>query len=126
MGLDIIRLDNIAIYARHGVARQERELGQRYALDIELRADLTIPAREDALGKTLDYEAVFHTVTQAFTAEKCKLLEHAAWLVMKALFDKYPAEEITVRVRKPGVPIEGILDGVEVELSRRRDEVRGD
>ncbi len=123
MGLDIIRLDNIAIYARHGAVRQEQELGQRFGLDIELRADLTTPAREDALGKTLDYEAVYHAATQAFTAKRCKLLEHAAWLVLKALFEQFSAEQITVRVRKPGVPIEGILDGVEVELTRRRDEM---
>ena len=124
--MDTVRIRSIEIYAHHGVAREEQELGQRFSLDIELSADLTAPARDDVLSKTLDYEAVYHTATQAFTAEKCKLLEHAAWRVLTALFDRFPAERITVRVRKPAAPIEGVFDAVEVELSRSRNEVLGD
>jgi len=30
--------------------------------------------------------------------------------------DKYPVEMILVRIRKPSVPIQGILDHVEVEI----------
>ena len=123
--MDTIRIHNIEIYAYHGVAREEQELGQRFALDIELSADLTAPARDDDLSTTLDYEAIYHAATQAFTSEKCRLLEHAAWRVLTALFDRFPAERITVRVRKPSAPVEGIFDAVEVELSRSREEVEG-
>jgi dihydroneopterin aldolase len=30
--------------------------------------------------------------------------------------DRYPVEMILVRIRKPSVPIQGILDHVEVEI----------
>ncbi len=123
--MDSIRLYNIKLYAHHGVARQEQELGQRFELDIELFADLTAAARQDDLAQTLDYDAVYHAACRAFTAQSCKLLEHAAWQVLAALFDQFPAERITVRVRKPAAPIDGILDGVEVELSRSRGELAG-
>ena len=123
--MDTIRLNNISLFAHHGVSPLERELGQQFFLDIELGADLSAAARQDELAQSIDYEAVFHVVTAAFTTPACRLLEHAAWQVMTALFQQFPAQEITVRIRKPSTPIDGVLDAAEVELSRRREEVLG-
>jgi len=123
--MDTIRLNNISLFAHHGVAPQERELGQRFFVDIELTTDLTAAAQQDDLTRSIDYEAVYHAAAKAFTATACQLLEHAAWQVMTALFHQFPAQEITVRIRKPSALGDGILDAVEVELSRRREEVLG-
>jgi len=123
--MDTIRLNNISLFAHHGVAPQERELGQQFFLDIELGTDLSAAARQDELAQSIDYEAVFYVTTAAFTTPACRLLEHAAWQVMTALFQQFPAQEITVRIRKPSTPIDGVLDAAEVELSRRREEVLG-
>ncbi len=121
--MDVIRLENIALFANHGLAPQEVELGQRFYLDVEIHADLSAAARDDSFEQTIDYNDVYHATALAFTSTNCRLLEGAIWLIMKALFEKFPAEEITVRLRKPSAPVEGIFDTVEVELTRRRDEV---
>lgn len=121
--MDVIRLENIALFANHGMAPQEVELGQRFYLDVEIHADLGAAARDDSFEDTIDYNAVYHATALAFTSTNCKLIEGAIWLIFKALFEKFPAEEITVRLRKPSAPVEGIFDTVEVELTRRRDEV---
>ena len=123
--MDTIRLNNISLFAHHGVTPPERELGQRFFLDIELGTDLSATAQQDDLAPSIDYEAVYNTVAAAFTTPTCKLLERAAWQVITALFQQYPAREVTVRIRKPSAPVDGILDTVEVELSRRREEVIG-
>jgi len=123
--MDTIRLNNISLFAHHGVAPQERELGQRFFVDIELTTDLTAAAQQDDLTRSIDYEAVYHAAARAFVAIPCQLLERAAWQVMTALFHQFPAQEITVRIRKPSSLGGGILDSVEVELSRRREEVLG-
>jgi len=123
--MDAICLNNIALFARHGVKSEEQQLGQRFFLDVELYLDLSAAAREDDLAQSIDYEAVYRVAAAAFTAPTCKLVEHAAWQVMKVLFQEFPVQEITVRVRKPFARIDGILDAVEVELSRRREEVLG-
>ncbi len=123
--MDTIRLNNISLFAHHGVAPQERELGQQFFMDVELATDLTAAAQKDDLTRSIDYEAVYHVAARAFTAIPCQLLERAAWEVMTALFQRFPAQEITVRIRKPYAPVDGILDTVEVELSRRREEVLG-
>ena len=121
--MDAIRLENIALFAHHGVTPQEQKLGQRFYVDVELTCDLTAAAREDDLSQTSDYEGVYHTVVAAFTGRPDQRLEGSGWAVMTALFQKFPAEEITVRLRKPSAPIDGILDTVEVELTRRRHEM---
>ncbi len=123
--MDTIRLNNISLFAHHGVAPQERELGQRFFVDIELTTDLTAAAQHDDLSRSIDYREVYHAAARAFVAIPCQLLEHAAWQLMTALFQRFPAQEITVRIRKPSAPLGGILDSVEVELSRRREEVLG-
>ena len=123
--MDTIRLNNISLFAHHGVAPQERELGQRFFVDIELTTDLTAAAQQDDLTLSIDYEAVYHAAARAFVAIPHQLIEGAAWHVMTALFHQFPAQEITVRIRKPSAPGDGILDTVEVELSRRREEVLG-
>ena len=122
--MDVIRLVNIALFANHGVAPQEVELGQRFYIDVEIHADLGRAAREDSLEHSIDYNAVYHTTAQAFTSTNCRLIEGAAWLILKALFKQFPAEEITVRLRKPSAPVEGIFDTVEVQLTRRREEMQ--
>jgi dihydroneopterin aldolase len=124
--MDSIRLNNITLFARHGVAPQERELGQSFTLNIELLADLTTAARSDELSDTMDYAAVLHTVTAAFTGRACKLLEHAAWNVVRVLFKEFPAEEIRIRVRKSGAGIDTSLESAEVELIKKRQEVLDD
>lgn len=121
--MDFIRLDNIALFANHGARPQEVELGQRFYIDVEIHADLDRAAREDSLEHTIDYNAVYHATAKAFTSTNCRLIEGAAWLILKALFEQFPAEEITVRLRKPSAAVEGIFDTVEVELTRRREQV---
>ncbi len=124
--MDSIRLKDIALYAHHGLQPEERELGQRFFLDVELGADLSDAARQDDISRSIDYSAVYEAVATAFTGPACQLLEGAAWRVISELFQQFPAREITVRIRKPSAPINGILDTVEVELCRRREEVLGD
>ncbi|MBA7617757.1 MAG: dihydroneopterin aldolase [Calditrichaeota bacterium] len=123
--MDTIRLNNISLFAHHGVTPQERDLGQRFFVDIELATDLTAAAQQDDLTRSIDYEAVYHAAARAFVAIPCQLLERAAWQVMTALFHQFPAQEITVRIRKPSALIDGVMDAAEVELSRRREEVLG-
>ena len=121
--MDIIRLDNIALYAYHGLKKGEQEMGQRFFMDIDLMADLTDAAATDLLSHTVDYHQVYKTATAAFMGERCYLLERAAWNVMQALFKEFAVDEITVRIRKPSAPIDGLLDTVALEMTRQREDL---
>ena len=124
--MDVIRLDNIDLYAYHGVAPEERKLGQHFLVSVELYTDLTAAAASDDLAQAIDYAAVYQTVAGAFCRQPCQLLERAAWLVLEALFADFPIAEAVVRVRKLSPPVNAVFDGAEVELLRSRAEMAGD
>ena len=124
--MDVIRLDNIDLYAYHGVAPEERELGQHFLVSVELYTDLTAAATSDDLSQTIDYAGVYQTVAEAFRSQPCQLLERAAWKVLEALFADFPIAEAVVRVRKLSPPVNAVFDGAEVELFRSREEMGGD
>ena len=123
--MDIIRLDNIDLFAYHGVAPEEREAGQQFTLEVELYTDITDAGRSDDLAATLDYAAAYSIVADTFCAKPYHLLERAAWRVLEELFKALPVDEIGIRVRKVAPPIDGFTGGAEIELLRTREEVLG-
>ena len=55
---DRILLNGLHFYARHGALAAERELGQRFLVDLELSVDARPAGRSDDLSLTVDYAAV--------------------------------------------------------------------
>lgn len=120
MDRDCVRLNDIVLFAHLGVSKAEREVGQRIHLDLELEADLGPASRSDALGDTLNYEAVYRSVEAVVEVSRHKLLETLAGDLIDRLFREYPVRRIRIRVRKPNVPFAGSLASAEVELVRSR------
>lgn len=118
--LDKIRLINIIIYAHHGAHEEERRLGQRFEIDVELRLDFARAANADRLEWCVDYGEVFHLISQVVTEKKYYLIEAVAENIAQRILSAFEVEEVQVRVRKPSVPIRGSLDHVEVEIERKK------
>jgi dihydroneopterin aldolase len=122
---DRIFIEGIKFHGFHGLTRMEREVGVRLSVDVSLSIDLEKSGRSDEFGDTLDYRKVHQRVTELGRGTSHKLLESFAWSLMKDLFQQFPAERITIRVRKETPVLDGIVDSVGVEMSRRRDEMPG-
>lgn len=120
MPLDKIKLTHMIIYAHHGAFEEERKLGQRFEIDVELALDLEAAARADRLELSIDYEKVYRLIYDTVTEKKFHLIEALARHIIRKLIETFPIEAATVRIRKPNVPINGPLDHVEVELTRYR------
>ena len=119
--LDIIRLRNAVFYAYHGVLADEQSLGGKFEVDIDLYCDLQKGAISDRLEDTIDYERVYSYVRQLVEDKKHFLLESLAGSIAKSILKNFrKVEKVTVRIRKPGVPIKGIIDYVEVEMTEER------
>jgi len=116
--MDHIRLVNMAFFGHHGVDPEERRAGRKLFLDVDLALDLHQAGRQDELGRTVDYVAVYQAVQRAQASRQCLLLEGLAEHVAQALLAEFPVSKVTVRVRKPEVPVGGVLDQVEVEITR--------
>ncbi len=113
----------MVFYGYHGVAEQEKILGGKFEVDVELEFDMTRAIRSDHLPDTISYEDIYHLVEKVVTESKFYLLEALAGHILKTIFLKYPVNVVTVRIRKPNAPVKGVLDTVEVEITRQRHEI---
>ena len=122
---DSITLENMAFFGFHGTKPSEGELGGRFFVDVVMHADLSKAGRSDRLSDTVDYERAFAIVRDHVEGKRFKLLEALGENIAQALLSEFKQlGEVEVRVRKPGVPIRGILDYTEVEVVRGRTAAR--
>jgi dihydroneopterin aldolase len=118
--MDRIALHGIDVYAHHGVHPAERELGQRFVIDVDLWADLTASARQDSLRLALDYTAVHRRICELAASTSFQLIEALALHLCEALLAEFPLTRVAVTVQKPNPPIPNFLGRVLVTLERER------
>jgi 7,8-dihydroneopterin aldolase/epimerase/oxygenase len=120
-GSDKIRLNSMMFYAFHGALEEERTIGQMFEVDIEVCGSFSRDQGLDDLHWTVDYTLLYRAVAEMFTKQHYQLLETCAGVIADGILKKFdPIHEITVRVRKPHVPMGGLVKNVEVEVTRRR------
>ena len=118
---DRIFLHQMQFEGRHGVGDEERSAPQLIELDVEMMLDLGAAGRSDDLEETVNYSTAFERCRAIVEERSFHLLEGIAEAVAADLLSSFPRlESVVVRVRKPGVPIDGVLEfaGVEIERSR--------
>ncbi len=118
---DVIRIKNAVFYAYHGAGEEEQSLGGKFEVDVDLYCDLSVAAESDSLRRTVDYEKVYGVIQEITLTKKRFLLEALAGTIARGLLREfYNLEAVTVRIRKPHPPVKGVVDYVEVEMSRQR------
>jgi 7,8-dihydroneopterin aldolase/epimerase/oxygenase len=119
---DRILLEGMVFFGYHGTLPAERELGQRFVVDVELRLDLRPAGLADDLNLTVDYGEVHRQARQVVEGEPVDLVETVAERISASVLEEHPAVELVrVRVSKPDVRLDGtVLRGSAVEIVRRR------
>ena len=120
--MDTIRLKNMQFYGFHGVDKSEKHLGGRFEVDVEMQLSLTKSCDSDDLNDTVNYERIYKTVNECVSKDKFYLIEALESSIAKDILINYPINSIKVRVRKPHAPVKGVLDTVEVELNRSKED----
>jgi dihydroneopterin aldolase len=119
-----IEVAGLVLFARHGVNEAEKQLGQRFILDISLDVDVTAAVKSDRITDTVDYGEVTAIAEAAFRDKHFYLIEASAAHVAGAILAHFPtAHSVTVRVRKPSAPVPAVIDHVSatVTMTRKRD-----
>lgn len=117
----VIRLKNIQLYGFHGVNAHEREHGGKFEIDVEIEADLDRASQSDELADTIDYVQLQQAVLYVASTKHFHLIEALCERIASHVLTQFPsAFSVTVRVRKPGAALGGLLDTVEVECSKAR------
>jgi dihydroneopterin aldolase len=119
---DKIFICGLVLHAYHGVVPYEGRVGQTFTLDLTLDIDLSAAARTDKVADTVSYDQVVAAATQAFTAQKFKLIEAAAGKVADTVLSKFPrVRGIEVTIHKPHAPIAATFSDVGVTIVRTRN-----
>lgn len=106
---------------RHGVSDEERADLQAFEVDVEMTLDLRDAGQSDDLAQTVDYGKVFERCRAVVEERSFHLVEGIAEAVAADLLGGFPRlDSVLVRVRKPGAPIDGVLDYAGVEIERNR------
>src|SRR5690348_2580621 len=117
MPSDSITLQNMAFYGYHGTDPHEAKLGGRFFVDAVLRSDLSRPGRTDNLADTVNYERVYAIIRDHVEGKRFNLLEALGQRIADELLHDFPAvSQVEIRVRKPGVPLKGIVDVTPAEV----------
>lgn len=122
MTRDQILLEGMVFYGYHGVHEEERQLGQRFVVDLEAACDLQPAAVSDDLALTVSYSDLFRITKTIVEGPPRALIESVAGTIAAAILEQVSAiTEVTVTVRKPEAPIKGsVLRGVGVRVRRGR------
>ena len=120
--MDKIRLNNVQIYAYHGLLPEEKQLGQKFQVDVELSTDFTKSCITDSIEDTVNYEEIIEIINLSFKKSKKNLIESVAFNIVEKILMIDMVIDVLIKVRKPSVPINGICDSVEVVMFRKKDE----
>lgn len=119
---DCILLEQMIFFGYHGAYPAERELGQRFIVDLALGVDLKAAGASDDLADTVNYAQVFEKVRGVVEGPHCNLLETVARRIADAVLAEERISWCRVRLAKPGVAIPGTLAGAAVQITRKRAE----
>ncbi len=118
-----ILLKNCAFFARHGVYSEEERLGQRFFIDAELHVEGGDGISDDNIEGTVDYGVAFTLIEDIVTGTRRYLIEALALDIARSLLRSFKTvQHVSITIRKPNAPVQGVLDHVEVtvELSRKK------
>jgi dihydroneopterin aldolase len=118
---DQVLLHGMEFEGSHGVSEAERAEPQLIELDVEIEADLRPAGTSDDLARTIDYSAVFEICRARVEEHTYRLLEALGEAVAADLLARFEkVERVVVTVRKPGVPLDGVVEYAGVRLERAR------
>lgn len=115
-----ITLADIGLVGHHGYHAAEKELGQRFEVDVDLWVDIEASGKSDRLTDAVNYEEVYKVVERVMRDDRFSLLEALATDIATSIWDQFEIEGVSIRIRKPSVPHCPNLGHVEIEVGRGR------
>ncbi len=119
--VDQLRIKDLEIYAYHGVFSAEKELGQRFVLDVCVDYEMTKSARTGDLTASIHYGILAEQLTDWVQAEKIDLIETVAFQLVEKIFATYDfIKKVRLELKKPWAPVPLPLDTCSVTIEREK------
>lgn len=117
--MDQIIVEDLQVYAYHGVYPQENEEGQNFYVSVALDTDTRAAGMADDLGLSTNYGVVCRFLHTFLTEHTYKLIETAAERASEALLLQFPhVRQVTMEIKKPEAPITVPFGSVSVKIVR--------
>ena len=119
--MDKIRIEDLEVFAYHGVYEEEKEKGQKFLVCADMYLDTRAAGLNDDLESSVNYGDVCHLIKDVMTGDKYDLIETAAEHVAREILLEFGlVEKVMVEVKKPEAPIGLPFGMVSVSIERAR------
>ncbi len=116
---DEIHIENLQVFANHGVFPEETALGQKFVVSAVLYTKLQAPGCSDALTESTHYGEVSAFIVDFLQKHTYKLIEAATEQLAWAVLSAFPlVSGISLEIKKPWAPVKLPLDYVSVKMTR--------
>lgn len=116
-----ISLNDVRLYAYHGVMEQERKVGGWYTLSVVIDYPFEDALDSDDVADTLNYAEALDVVKREMEVPS-NLLEHVAGRIARQLIHAFPnIEKVSVRLTKDNPPMSSNCSGASVLLCVTND-----
>ncbi len=118
--MDEIRIENLQVYAHHGVYKEENENGQNFYVNAVLYTDAHPAGTTDDLNLTTSYGDVCQFLYSFIQDTMFHLIETVAERTAEALLVEFPnIAAVDLEIRKPEAPVGLPFESVSVKINRR-------
>ena len=118
--MDKIYINNLEFIVFHGVFPEEKKLGQKLLVSLELTVDTREAGKTGDLTKSVHYGLVAQDVEKLFLEKSIDLIETCAENIAEMVLKKYElVKEVKVIVKKPWAPLQMHFENVAVEITRK-------
>ena len=124
MKLDEIRIEDLEVFANHGVFPEENVLGQKFLVSAVLYTDTRRAGKTDDLTASIHYGEVCAFIDRYLREHTFKLLERAdESLAEELLLNTQNLRKVRIEIKKPWAPVGLPLKTVSVSIEREWHDV---
>lgn len=112
-------IEDLEVFANHGVFEEEERLGQKFLVSAKLYFDTSVAGKNDDIDRSVDYAKTCLAITEWMKTNRCKLIETVAERLAEKLLKDHPiVRKVDVTVKKPWAPIGLPVGCVSITISR--------
>ena len=116
-----IKIDNLEVFAFHGLYDAEKEEGQSFYIDLEYIPKENLNLIDDDISKVTDYMNVLSHLTDLFNKKRYSLIEVLGRELINELIVIYDFIYVKIRIRKKNILGIHKLDYISVEIEKNNE-----
>ena len=118
-----IELKGMKFHAFVGHFDEEKDVGNKFNVDLRVKTGCKKAAESDKLHDALDYQLLYGVVKDQMR-KKCNLVENVAMRILNAVFKNFAEiSEAEVKVTKLSPKLGGLVDEVSIIMTLSREDI---